>query len=346
MQRSLFIVGPSRSGTELTRDVLNRHPDINITAETHYFDDLRPRINGGRARLSPDQRLEALNYFAALRAHTYGLTKLALTSSPHVDLDLLGETGDELFANFCGANPAPSAVGFWGEKTPRHLFRVDDMIAAFPNSKVLLLVRDPRSVVASYRDWQNSWVGFQGEGAVIETASVAEDRRIRASYSLAIIALLWRSAAQQAIALRKRLSPDQFQIVRFEDLVRAPEATLRDLCVWMGLPFNDGMLDVSVINSSYVKGAGPSGFNPSVAERWRVSLSRNEIGVIDLLTSGPARTFGYQASGMKASPAFLARELGATPLRIVRAVVANRGRVGALLPYLMARARGLAASPR
>ncbi len=43
MAAPIFIVGPSRSGTSMLREVLNRHPDVWITRGTHYFDDIRRR---------------------------------------------------------------------------------------------------------------------------------------------------------------------------------------------------------------------------------------------------------------------------------------------------------------
>ena len=42
----IFVVGASRSGTNLVRALLNAHSRLWISAETHYFDDLRPRLPG------------------------------------------------------------------------------------------------------------------------------------------------------------------------------------------------------------------------------------------------------------------------------------------------------------
>ena len=53
----IFIVGTSRSGTSMMRDIVARHPDVWIGGETHYFDDLRVRLRGRDCLpLTPDQQ--------------------------------------------------------------------------------------------------------------------------------------------------------------------------------------------------------------------------------------------------------------------------------------------------
>ena len=41
----IFIVGASRSGTNLLRAAMNKHSTLWISGETHYFDDLRTRLD-------------------------------------------------------------------------------------------------------------------------------------------------------------------------------------------------------------------------------------------------------------------------------------------------------------
>ena len=53
----VFVVGPSRSGTTMMQTVLSSHPRVALASETHYFDDLRPRIGGGPlAAMAPADR--------------------------------------------------------------------------------------------------------------------------------------------------------------------------------------------------------------------------------------------------------------------------------------------------
>ena len=69
----VFIVGASRSGTAMLQSVLRRNPDVRLAGETHYFDDLRPRVIGKRlADLDATSRDACADYFRALTVRPYG----------------------------------------------------------------------------------------------------------------------------------------------------------------------------------------------------------------------------------------------------------------------------------
>lgn len=341
MSGPIFVVGASRSGTELVRALLNRHPRVGVAPETHYFDDLRPKVGGGRSVLTPEQREMTRKYFDDLHNGWYGLNTKVPASTSAQWSESMGETADEVFRQYCEAWSAARGKDVWGEKTPRHIFRGDDILAAFPDARILVLMRDPRAVVASYRDWRNQWAGPEALDPSLVDASQREDRRIRASYSLSIVSMLWKSAARHAESLVRRHGPDRVRILKYEDLVTEPERTTRELCAWLGVQFDSDMLTVGVVNSSYVAANVQDGVDPAVADRWRHVLSENEIGYVDWLVGGVARSFGYAPAGFRVSKAFAARELALVPFRLLRAAVVNRRRIGALMPYLISRARGL-----
>ena len=69
----IFVVGASRSGTNLVRALLNAHSTLWISGETHYFDDLRPRLPGnGTEPLAGDDRERCERYFLALSHRAFG----------------------------------------------------------------------------------------------------------------------------------------------------------------------------------------------------------------------------------------------------------------------------------
>ena len=340
----IFIVGPPRSGTELVRAILNRHSDIYISSETHYFDDLRPRLPAGR--LSASDREHAFRYFSGLRVNDYWLKEKSTETDMVVDdefrmlAETRGESADAIFVAHCRTQEAARGKTVWGEKTPRHLFRSKDILKAFPTAKILVMMRDPRGVIASYRDWNDRWFRRDLIEAFSSEAIRPELVRARMSYSLTIIALLWRSAGNTALRLNHDLGASRILVCKFEDLLADPEGILRVIVQWIGISQETCMLNVGVVNSSYV-GYSAQGIDPTIADRWRKKLTPDEIAYIDWLTGPTATRLGYVRSGHDLRGGFALQQLGTLPVSAIRAIAANRHRIGRIDAFLASRLAGL-----
>ena len=340
----IFIMGAPRSGTELIRAILNGHSDIHISSETHYFDDLRPRLPPGK--LSPLDREDAFRYFSALRTYPYGhedpstLTDIAVDDEFRMLAENFGESADAIFTAYCRSQQAARGKAVWGEKTPRHLFRSRDILAAFPTAKLLVMIRDPRGVVASYRDW-NDRLFKRGQTDAFSWESIGrEAARRRMSYSLTVIALLWRSAANTALRLNRGLGARRIFVCKFEDLLADPELIINDITKWIGVRYETCMLNIGVVNSSYVEYSA-QGFDTTIADRWRVRLTPDEIAYVDWLAGPTATRLGYGKSDQALRSGFVLQQLGALPVSAVRAIAANRHRIGRIDAFLAARLAGL-----
>ena len=164
----IFLCGPSRSGTAMLRSALNGHPSVHLAGETHYFDDLRQRFEDPSSGvLSSELASEAADYFCALSHRPYGHhgdpTQGRISPQQLRErAEQLGGTGDAYFQAYCEIEAEQASKSIWGEKTPRHIFRINDILTKFPDAKVVCMSRDPRAVVASYRDWRNQG-GFDFE---------------------------------------------------------------------------------------------------------------------------------------------------------------------------------------
>lgn len=132
------------------------------------------------------------------------------------------------------------------EKTPLHIYRIEHVLSLLPDSRHLIVYRDPRDTVASVL------MRLEGdfESAVKETLS-----------------------SFQEILKVKNLR--QVKIVRYEELVTNREETISDICIWLGLARDMSVLDVR--NHDVLFGDGPgklaSGFgieNHVLRRRWQV----------------------------------------------------------------------------
>jgi hypothetical protein len=336
---AIFVVGSSRSGTNLLRAILNKHSRVWLAGETHYFDDLRPRLGDGAATpLAGAQRAEAERYFLALahRPYGYGGDPGGSALDPDELRELagkLGGSGDAYLEAYCILQARRRDKPVWAEKTPRHVFRIDEIVAAFPDAKVVCLIRDPRAVIASNRDWHRA---KPADGAFAD-ARAADRERTKRSYNIVLASLLWRSAVRSAQAAYRGYGPDRIRLLSFERLAGDPTAELPPLCEWLGLEYEPGMLEIQVVNSSYESGDA-TGVSAEPVDRWRSKLSDQEIAIVQRYCGSLMDELGYEQLPVHASPLQLAWAGASLVPATVRAGVANRARLGRVTEYVRRRA--------
>ena len=339
-QPPVFVVGASRSGTAMMRSILMQDPSVSLAGETHYFDDLRPRYMNQRvSKMNQDDRDKCADYFRAISVRPYGMhgnpedswfTREELLS----DAAEIGDNTDSLFEAYCKKVAMRDNATIWGEKTPRHVFRVDDIFALYPQAKVICMVRDPRAVVASYRDWRT------GEEN-LDTGGQLDKERVRASYNIVLASLLWRAAANASLQALNRHGEDRVRIVRYENVIDSPEETVRDVAQWLGLEYSSELLSVPLHNSSTMAFDREAGISKTPQNRWREVLSEREIGVIQKTAGQSLIETGFVLENVKTSALDVPLAYAALPFSLLKAVRANKDRFGSLPRYAMRRLKAV-----
>lgn len=346
----IFLVGASRSGTAMVRSGLNRHPDVFLAGETHYFDDLRPRIGGGQTPLQPGTSRELCeDYFLALAHRPFGhggdpeQSRLARSELRALATELGGD-GDAYFEAYCwqARQLEPDGAGTparWGEKTPRHVFRLSEILVRYPAAQIVCMYRDPRAVVASYRDWRNQG-GFDLDQDPGHRDALAEEQsRTSRSYDPNIASLLWRATARAGYAALASAGEDRVRVTRYEDIVADPERAFRELAAWLRLDFDPLMLEVPLHNSSVSAFEASAGVSSAPLERWRTTLPPRETAVVQRWCRTDMAALGYHPVSTGVSRAGEAAQVAKLPLALVRAVSANASRMGGVHRYLWRRVR-------
>jgi hypothetical protein len=197
----IFIVGTGRSGTSLLRAVLNAHPNIYITPEAGFFLWL-PRLRRAKtaeAWLQGYQRTAAGALLGPLPVH-------ARPGAPREEAVSLVTAMMQAKAARCGRRR-------FGDKTPMHATRLAEIFAAYPDARVIHVVRHPVPTVVSMMEMP--W----------------------ASDSALLNALMVRLAVLAVTPFADRILE-----LRLEDLLQSPRAVLARVLGFIGEPWDEAVL--------------------------------------------------------------------------------------------------------
>ena len=166
----------------------------------------------------------------------------------------------------------------WGDKTPMHTEHIDQITRLFPDAVILGIVRHPGAVVHSLM------------------------RKFH--YDLADAVTYWDRTNKEILRAGLRVDDHRFALLRYEDLVRDPEATLRELLEWLGEPWSDDLLrhnDVHAARGAPRLSAGATRTRDPIrgelADRWGAEIREGQLEVLVKRSGALARFLGYDPSG-------------------------------------------------
>ncbi len=199
----------------------------------------------------------------------------------------------------------------FADKTPRNVLHVGLIGRSIPESRFVHLVRDGRDVVPSL-------VGLQ----------YFPDR-----FAEAVV--YWSERVRHGRAAGSALGPDRYQEVRYEELVADPEATLRRLCSFLDLAYDDAMLDYHERADEVVAAVSELGHHQGLWQpptpglrSWRATMSSHDQELFELLAGSTLDEFGYERSGLAPSWPSRLEALGwRGRFQVERRARSGRGRV-------------------
>jgi len=161
----LFVVGLSRSGTTLLRNLLNSHPGISLLqAETHFIPllinrfGLRPDFSDARTQEALVRTLAGTLFFQHMtRREGYLWHENDFRAVLHRATEW-EPVIREIYRQFQPDGKDPDCI--WGDKTPIYLGHLPLLKTLFPRSRFIHIIRDPRDRVIALDpfDWTRNGV--------------------------------------------------------------------------------------------------------------------------------------------------------------------------------------------
>jgi hypothetical protein len=280
--RPIFLVGCPRSGTTLLSVMLHAHPRLAMPPETRFLlPAYRDRAEFGDLSIEANRRRLAERITGwGTKFRDLGLDRAEVIEQIVAAPPTFGSAAGTIWREFARSR----GKARWGEKRPSYWRDMGLILRLFPDAQVIHLVRDGRSCVASLKqvDW---WTG----GSVGAMAS-------------------WTLADRELRRLGRRLPPDTYYRLRYEDLLADPGRELGALCDFLGEAFDEAMLDhagaardiVPDRKSWHDRTKGE--LDPARIAAWRNVLTPDEIGLFESVARRAMRTNGYERTGIGARP--------------------------------------------
>ena len=279
-----FFVGCGRSGTTMVRALFDAHPRLSIPAESHFLVPLAT----ARARYETDHGFAVPAFVADLTAHPrFSLWNLStadvsdvLRASPPVDMT-------DAFRRVYALVALRAGKPLYGDKTPGYVLHLESLAALFPEARFIHVIRDGRDVALSLieKGWART---------VVDAA------------------LHWRLRVTRGRAVGRRLGPGRYREVRYEDLVRDPADTLRQLCPFVGIEFDDRMLQYHTNADQLMASTGHPEFHrgltlpPTPGMRdWRRDMDPDSIARFEAVAGRLLRGLGYERTRSRTARAWL-----------------------------------------
>ena len=269
----IFVVGMPRSGTTLMSSLLSAHPNIAIAPETHFLNKWVEKYNHLDLR-QPDnfdkfwKHFSASERFSLLGVNAEAvLRRIQQKGSPSFRL---------VFEAVLKEYASVKNKSRWGEKTPAHYDYVDILLSWFPFAHVIWMVRDPRTVCASYMNvpWSIKHV-------------LGPARR-------------WSKSMR---ALGRWQDCSRIKVVRYEDLVTNPKKTLSEVLGFLG---EQATTEYIIMNQRHIPDidahtgwakqhfeAASKPIHKKSLNAWREQLSENQVRLIEHVTRHWLPRYGY-----------------------------------------------------
>ena len=289
-----FILASPRTGSTLLSSMLNAHPNVVSTSEETFTYSLYPKYKNVTKWTSKiiqnfcyDFYLFSEGKFEIQFGTKKDLVDLLENFKEHLTYDIVIKLVHLCF--FPGKDKSNITT-----LVDKHLvfhFILEKVASIYPESKFIILYRDPR------------------DNALVKRRMFERQKtKVQSYYQLSCS---WKFVYERLGKLRYKIGLDRFIEVKYEDLVSNPEVELKKICAFLNTPYNEKMLTYdeqlktevtkNIENLStdtknlitLLHGGLSEKVNTNKVGFWKQGLSKEEADLIWTICGNLAEKIGY-----------------------------------------------------
>lgn len=290
LENPIFIIGNPRSGTTLLQLLLTSNPEIFIPTECgfmiHLYDKYKYFKFDKEIVLEFIDDVVKCKKFELWKLNKNSLLQYCIARKPNNYKEL-----SSCVYEYYGKINYPNCT-IWGDKNNYYLNYIKDINKIFPNARFIHIIRDGRDVACSYKDMYKLKDIKYAPNLPTNIEDIANEWKnnictIRESFNY----LNWNNVLE----------------IRYEDLVKDKNNTLKEICNFLEINYTNSMLDFYKYNLEKElvpkefdawKSMNKSEINTSRLYRWKKELTKEEIKLfesicIDVLTKYKYKLMNY-----------------------------------------------------
>ena len=295
----IYVLGNSRSGTTMMGRILNNHDSIHTFNELHFFEEIYTD-KSAETKLNKEEQKRILSILLSRNRVGY-LQEDQSNSFAQEASDFSKNLSDnctllDLYSIFLNQETLIHSKLHSCDQTPRNIFYLDTLLQD-SNKKIILMIRDPRAVLLSQKKkWKRRYLGAS-------QIPLKESIRSWSNYHPYTISKMWNTTARLASYYSSH--PNVFQ-VKYEELIDNPELTVKSICDFLEIEYQNKMLSIPKVGSSNASdSSSEKGIIKNDNSAWEKELDKAEIAICQAINKDVMLNLEYPEYSMGALNKFL-----------------------------------------
>jgi hypothetical protein len=284
VRQPVFVIGAPHSGADLLARALKRSAGFHVTigqravtGVVHAF-ARSPSIQRGRGEAAATVLRDAFAQAWQVTAHG------CLACSP-----ACREAGG---VNGAGTCMSDRDIRRYGDATPDLMYCAEGLLDAFPDARIVQIIRDGRDVVAAMLADASTLAWFKPGVANVDSEfpnpffGIETEADLAAWWGLSLAgkcAMRWRGSVRTMARLRTSMPAERLTTLRYEEVIRHPAAAAKAVSGFIEA-------DVAAIG---VRVRGREGAMAVQSGGWRRTLTVQQVTEIEQVAGLDLRRVGY-----------------------------------------------------